>query len=73
MWKYCSNPYYFKKNYKIKFSTNSMKKKIDRQFWEKNKIKSLKNKKKTMWGNTVAIYNVLKKKTTSLNSQSALY
>jgi hypothetical protein len=41
MWKHCSNPHYFKeKNYKTKFSTNSMKKKIERQFWEKNKIKS---------------------------------
>jgi malate synthase len=29
--------------------------------------------KKTMWGNTVAIHNVLKKKTTKLNSQPAQY
>jgi hypothetical protein len=30
-------------------------------------------KKKTMWGNTVAIHSVLKKKTTKLNSQPAQY
>jgi major membrane immunogen (membrane-anchored lipoprotein) len=29
--------------------------------------------KKIMWGNTVAIHSVLKKKTTKLNSQSAQY
>jgi len=42
------------------------------------KIKSTKiilktNHKKTMWGNTVAINGVLKKKTTKLNSQPAPY
>jgi len=37
---------------------------------KKNKKKQL---KKTMWGNTVAIHNVLKKKTTKLNSQPAQY
>jgi hypothetical protein len=35
--------------------------------------KNKKNHKKTMWGNTVAIHNVLKKKTTKLNSQPAQY
>jgi hypothetical protein len=29
--------------------------------------------KKTMWGNTVAIHSVLKKKNTNLNSQLAQY
>jgi hypothetical protein len=32
-----------------------------------------KKKNKTMWGNTVAIYSVLKKKTTKLNSQPTPY
>jgi hypothetical protein len=32
-----------------------------------------KKKKKNMWRNNVAIYSVLKKKTTKLNSQSAPY
>jgi hypothetical protein len=36
---------------------------------EKNK----KNHKKTMWGNTVVIHSVLKKKTTKLNFQPAPY
>jgi hypothetical protein len=44
-----------------------MKKKIDKDNSEK------KNHKKTMWGNTVAINGVLKKKTTKLNSQPAPY
>jgi len=48
-----------------------------------NKIKSTKTilekktkkiiKKKTMWENTVAIHNVLKKKTKKLNFQTAPY
>jgi len=29
--------------------------------------------KKIMWGNTIAIHSVLKKKTTKLNSQPAQY
>jgi hypothetical protein len=37
---------------------------------EKNQKKK---RKKTMWGNTVAIHSVLKKKTTKLNSQPAQY
>jgi len=32
-----------------------------------------KSEKKTMWGNTVAIHSVLKKKTTKLNSQPTPY
>ena len=32
-----------------------------------------KKTKKNMWGNTVAIHNVLKKKTTKLNSQPIQY
>jgi len=42
---------------------------------KKNQQKILKknHEKKTMWGNTVAIHSVLKKKTTKLNSQSAQY
>jgi hypothetical protein len=42
--------------------------KIDQDNFEKNH-----NKKKIMWGNTVAIHNVFKKKTTKLNSQPAQY
>jgi hypothetical protein len=42
--------------------------KIDKDNFEKNH-----NKKKIMWGNTVAIHSVLKKKTTKLNSQPAQY
>jgi hypothetical protein len=47
--------------------------------YEKNKIdkdnseKKHKKGKKTMWGNTVAINRVLKKKTIKLNSQPAPY
>jgi len=39
------------------------------------KIKSIKTilEKKNMWGNTVAIHSVLKKKTTKLNCQPAPY
>jgi len=37
---------------------------------EKNIIK---NEKKSMWGNTVAIHSVLKKKTTKLNCQPVPY
>jgi len=43
---------------------------------KKNKIDKdnyKKNHKKIMWGNTVTIHNVLKKKTTKLNSQPAQY
>jgi len=40
--------------------------KIDKDNFEKNH-------KKIMWGNTVAIHSVLKKKTTKLNSQPAQY
>jgi hypothetical protein len=52
--------------------------------YEKNKISKYnsgkktrkiikKNKKKTMWGNTVTIHSILKKKTTKLNFQPAPY
>jgi len=47
------------------------KNKIDKDNSEKKK--SLKNEKKTMWRNIVAIHNILKKKTTKLNFQSAPY
>jgi hypothetical protein len=40
---------------------------------EKKRKKIIKKEKKNIWGNIVAIYSVLKKKTTKLNSQSALY
>jgi hypothetical protein len=52
-----------------------MKKKIDKDnSGKKNKTNHKKRVKKTMWGNTVAIYNVLKrKKTTNLNSQPTPY
>jgi hypothetical protein len=39
----------------------------------KNKGIDKDNLKKIMWGNTIAIHNVLKKKTTKLNSQPAQY
>jgi hypothetical protein len=39
----------------------------------KDNFEKIHNKKKIMWGNTVAIHNVLKKKTTKLNSQPAQY
>jgi hypothetical protein len=42
-----------------------MKKKIDK---DNSGKKIIKKEKKTMWGNTVVIYSVLKKKTTKLNS-----
>jgi hypothetical protein len=38
-----------------------------------NKDNFEKNHKKFMWGNTIAIHSVLKKKTTKLNSQPAQY
>ena len=41
--------------------------KINKDNFEKN------HKKKLMWRNTVAIYNVLKKKTTKLNFQPTQY
>jgi len=48
-----------------------MKKKSTKTILEK---KIIKKRKKTMWGNTVAIHSVLKKKqTTKLNSQSVPY
>jgi len=40
--------------------------KIDKDNFKKNH-----NKKNIIWGNTIAIHGVLKKKTTKLNSQSA--
>jgi hypothetical protein len=49
-----------------------MKKKIDKDNSEKKNKKIIKNKK-TMWGNTVAIHSVLKKKNTKLNFQPAPY
>jgi hypothetical protein len=45
------------------------KNKIDKDNSEKNKKNNL--FKKTIWGNTVAIHSVLKKKTKKLNSQPA--
>jgi hypothetical protein len=52
------------------------KNKIDKDNSGKKKTKQIikKRVKKTMWGNTVAIYSVLKrKKTTKLNSQPTPY
>jgi hypothetical protein len=37
----------------------------------KDNFKKNHNKKKIIWGNTIVIHGVLKKKTTKLNSQSA--
>jgi hypothetical protein len=42
--------------------------KINKDNFEKNH-----NKKKNLWGNTIAIHIVLKEKTTKLNSQPAQY
>jgi hypothetical protein len=42
--------------------------KINKDNFEKNH-----NKKKILWENTIAIHNVLKEKTTKLNSQPAQY
>ena len=36
-------------------------------------LKKIITKKKSIWGNTVAIHNVFKKKTTKLNSQPVQY
>jgi hypothetical protein len=47
-------------------------KKIDKDNSEK-KNNHKKMKKKTMWGNTVAIHSVLKKKNTKLNFQPTPY
>jgi hypothetical protein len=61
--KHYSNPQCFKeKNYKVKFSISSILKKINKDNFEKNE-----NKKKTMWGNPVAIHNVLMKNNIKLN------
>jgi hypothetical protein len=46
-----------------------MKKKSTKTILKKNK----KNHKKTIWRNTVAIHNILKKKTMKQNSQPAQY
>ena len=46
------------------------KKKIDKNHFEK---KIIKKEKKTMQGNIIVIHNVLKKKTTELNSQPVQY
>ena len=74
--KHCNNPQCFKKkttkqnrqNLQLLFSTSSILKKI-----KSIKIILKKDHKKIMWGNTVAIHSVLKKKTTKLNSQPAQY
>jgi hypothetical protein len=59
--KHCSNPYYFlKKTIAIILNQLNIKKKSTNNF-EKN------HNKKTMWGNTVAIHNVLMKKIIKLN------
>jgi hypothetical protein len=54
---------------------NIKKNKIDKDNFGKKIIQKRKHKKrkKTMWGNTVAIHNVLKKKITKLNSQPTQY
>ena len=70
MEEHCSNPQCFKeKNYEAKLSTSSILKII-------KSIKTILKKiitKKIIWGNTVAIHSVLKRKTTKLNSQPAQY
>jgi len=68
---HCSNPQcFFKKTMKLNFQPAQYEKnKIDKD----NSEKKHKKEKKTMWGNTVAINRVLKKKTIKLNSQPAPY
>ena len=67
-----------KKTMKLNSQPAQYKKKQNRQrlLWKKykkNHKKNHKKRKKTMWGNTVAIHSVFFKKTTKLNSQPALY
>jgi hypothetical protein len=50
------------------------KKKINKDNSRKKKQKKIiKKKEKTMWGNTLAIHSILKKKTKKLNFQPAPY
>jgi hypothetical protein len=57
---------------KAEFSTSSiLKKNLIKIILEKKHVGKHYSKTKTMWGNIVAIYSILKKKTTKLNSQSA--
>jgi len=61
--KHCSNPQCFKeKNYKVKFSFSSILKNKSTKIILKKMIT-----KKTMWGNPVAIHNVLMKNNIKLN------
>jgi hypothetical protein len=55
------------RKYTVVIQLNIKNNKIDKDNCEKN------HKKKFMWGNTVAIHSVSKKKTTKLNSQPAQY
>jgi hypothetical protein len=63
--KYYNNPQCFvRKTIVVILNQLNIKKKIDKDNFGKNHKKNI----KIMWGNTVAIQNVLKKKTTKLNS-----
>ena len=68
IWRKTVDPQCFQgKNYKTKVLTSSI--------WKKKSTKTIlkKNHKKTIWRNTVAIHNILKKKTTKQNSQPVQY
>ena len=67
-WKHCSNLQCFmrKSTAIILNQLNIKNNKIDKDNFEKNHKKT-----KIMWGNTVTIHSVFKKKTTKLNSQPA--
>jgi hypothetical protein len=75
MGKHYSNAQCFKKITKLNFNQLNIKKiKSTKIILEKKSYKkNTKKEKKTMWGNTVAIHNVLKKKITKLNSQPTQY
>ena len=69
-WKHCNNLECFMRKYTVLIlnQLNIKNNKIDKYNIEKNHKKN-----KIMWGNTVTIHNVLKKKTTKLNSQPTQY
>jgi hypothetical protein len=67
--------FFYKKNYKAKFSTSSiLKKNATKIILKKNMLRNIVPKQKPCGGNTIVIYNVFFiKKTTKLNSQPAQY
>jgi len=74
MWgKHCSNPQYLKKTTKLNSQPVQSEKKIYKDNSGKKTKKNHKKRKKPCGGNTIAIHNVLKKKTTKLNFQPSQY